>query len=89
MSELIGKRLVDDAVDAYVDWREECVAVWGAYERWALGLARDARSAFSAYQAALNREERASGVYRRLVIQLVTRPPNVLEAVAAGLSSRA
>ena len=28
MNDSIDTRLVDEAVDAYVDWREECLAVW-------------------------------------------------------------
>jgi hypothetical protein len=34
MSELVDKRLVDEAVDSYVDWREERASVWDAYARW-------------------------------------------------------
>jgi hypothetical protein len=33
MSELVDKRLVDEAVDSYVDWREERASVWDAYAR--------------------------------------------------------
>jgi hypothetical protein len=49
--------LVDEAVDAYVDWREECATVWEAYERWVRADAADAQSALAAYWAALDREE--------------------------------
>jgi hypothetical protein len=34
MNELVDKRLVDEAVDAYVDWRDERACVWDAYARW-------------------------------------------------------
>jgi hypothetical protein len=30
MNTSTDKRLVHEAVDAYVEWREECVAVWSA-----------------------------------------------------------
>ena len=30
MNDSIDTRLVDEAVDAYVDWREECLVVWDA-----------------------------------------------------------
>jgi hypothetical protein len=57
------QRLVDEAVDAYVDWRDECRAVWDAYQRWESAPAVDAGSLFPGYSAALDREERAAQVY--------------------------
>jgi hypothetical protein len=71
MNELIVKRLVDEAVDAYVDWREEHATVWDAYPRWTSAPVPDSPLAFSAYQAALDREERAAHVYA----ELMTRGP--------------
>jgi hypothetical protein len=61
------EQLLDEAVDAYVDWREESAEVWGAYERWRHAPAADAPFAFSAYCAAVDREERASHVYAELM----------------------
>jgi hypothetical protein len=63
MSSTLRRRLVDEAMDAYVDWREECVRVWDAYHRWLDAVRADAALAFRAYLAALDREERASEVY--------------------------
>lgn len=60
---------LDEAVDAYVDWREESAEVWDAYERWRRAPAADAPSAFSAYCAAVDREERASLVYAKLMMR--------------------
>jgi hypothetical protein len=60
------KRLIDEAIRAYVGWREECIAVWDTYRLWANAEASDAALAFAAYLAALDREERASGVYAQL-----------------------
>ena len=77
MSELIDKRLVDEAVDAYVDWREERASVWDAYARWASAPVADCRLAFSAYRAALDREERAAHVYAEVMT------PRVSVAVSA------
>jgi hypothetical protein len=54
-------------MQAYVDWREECVAVWDAYGRWADAGVTDAALAFVAYTAALDREERASEIYAGLI----------------------
>ena len=57
-------------VDAYVDWREEGAAVWHAYERWTCAPRAEALFAFAAYEAALDREERAADVYAGLVMQV-------------------
>ena len=70
MSELIDKRPVDEAVDAYVDWREERASVWVAYARWAGAPVADCPLAFSAYRAALDREERAAHVYAELMTRV-------------------
>ena len=45
------------AVDAYLAWREECVAVRTAYLAWRRSRAAEAALAFDAYQAALDSEE--------------------------------
>jgi hypothetical protein len=64
------KRLVDDLVDAYVAWREECRAVEDAYRGWVRAAAADSTFAFAAYRMALDREELASGVYADLVARV-------------------
>jgi hypothetical protein len=64
------RRDADAAFDAYVRWREECIAVDRAYSAWtSTGLA-DAALAFDAYTDALDREERAANTYVRLMRQL-------------------
>jgi hypothetical protein len=70
MNEQVDKQLVDEAMDAYVDWREECAGVWDAYERWAHAPKVDAAGAFSAYRAALDREECASHAYADLLARI-------------------
>lgn len=60
------RRLVDDTVLAYVEWREECVAVADMYRRWASATDRR-RLAHAAYEAALDREESAAHAYEQLV----------------------
>ena len=63
-----GKQvLVDDAIRAYVDWREECRAVWDAYQGWGAAGATDAALAFAVYTAALDREQQASDVYADMI----------------------
>jgi hypothetical protein len=55
------------AIDAYVAWREECVAVRSAYLAWRRARAAEAALAFDAYEAALDREEAAAEVYAALM----------------------
>jgi hypothetical protein len=59
--------LIDDAFDAYLEWRDESAEVWNAYKRWNGAPAREACRKFWAYRAALEREEHAARVYGRLV----------------------
>ena len=66
MNEQVDKQLMDEAIQAYVDWREECIAVSDAYKRWACAAIDDAAGAFAAYSAALDREECASDAYADL-----------------------
>jgi hypothetical protein len=61
------KQIVDDALNAYVDWREECIEVWNAYGSWASAPPKDVRRAHAAYRAALDREEAAAKVYAGLM----------------------
>jgi hypothetical protein len=64
------QQLVDDAVLAYVAWREESATVWAAYRGWAGAASKDARGADAAYRAALDREEAAAQVYATLIERL-------------------
>jgi hypothetical protein len=64
------QRIVDEAVDAYVDWRDECRAVWDAYRFWAGAPAEDAEPAFQSYSAALDREERAAAIYATQMVRV-------------------
>jgi hypothetical protein len=70
MNEELNTPRVDEAIDAYVDWQEERVHVWDAYARWESAESGDASFAFSAYRAALDREEHASRVYAALVTEI-------------------
>jgi hypothetical protein len=63
MSCYVHTQLVDDALGAYIAWREERSGVWQAYQRWSNAPVDDRPSAFSAYWAALDREEKASSMY--------------------------
>ena len=61
------KQIVDDAVIAYVEWREESTEVWNAYGSWASAPREDVRRAHATYRAALDREEAAAKVYAGLM----------------------
>jgi hypothetical protein len=60
----VAPRLADDFLDSYIDWREECAAVSGAYRLWQRAERGDEAMAFAAYHAALDREEHAAGLFR-------------------------
>jgi len=72
-SQQLERLLIDDAFDAYLEWRDESAEVWHAYKRWNGAPARDARRKFWAYRAALEREEHAARVYGRLLSRLNLR----------------
>jgi hypothetical protein len=61
------RQLADEAVLAYVAWREESATVWAAYSGWASAGAEDAIGAHAAYRAALDREEAAAHLYAALI----------------------
>ena len=67
MKRRIDQQLIDEAFDAYLQWRDECAEVWHAYRRWGGARGRDARKRFWAYRAALEREERAALLYGQLL----------------------
>jgi hypothetical protein len=50
-------------LEAYIGWREECIALGEAYERWSRVSAPERRLAFAAYRASLDCEQQASCVY--------------------------
>jgi hypothetical protein len=61
------QQLMDEAVLAYVAWRQESATVWAAYGHWSSAATDEAIRAHAAYNAALDREETAAHVYARLV----------------------
>jgi hypothetical protein len=62
--------LVDELIDTYASWREECSAVEQAYDNWTAADPADERVAYSAYLAALDREEHAAGAYQRCAAKI-------------------
>jgi hypothetical protein len=61
------RRLVDEAMDAYAGWRDQCSAVELAYCHWSTARGHDAAVWYTAYSAALDHEERAAERYARLI----------------------
>jgi hypothetical protein len=60
------RRLAKKAMDAYLSWREQCIAVRTAYSYWEAARASDSALWYEAYSSALDREERASELYAGL-----------------------
>jgi len=69
-NEQVSSQLMDEAIHAYLDWLEESAEVWEASERWECAESGDASFAFSAYRAALDREEHASRIYAARVAEI-------------------
>ncbi len=67
LNTLSRRQLVDELVEAYVDWREACARVNDAYHAWASEIGPRDRLAFGLYVAALDSEEQAAEVYAGLV----------------------
>jgi len=61
------ERLVDQLVEAYVDWRQACARVDDAYRFCAGVSGARARVAFALYVAALDAEERSAELYAVIV----------------------
>jgi hypothetical protein len=57
--------LIDEAMERYVEWREECAAVNDAYANWTKAPVEEPDLPFVAYSAALDREQSAAKVYGR------------------------
>ena len=60
---------LDALMDSYLHWRDESRAVAESYRNWGSATLPDREGAFDEYLAALDREERAAGGYRRAVEQ--------------------
>jgi hypothetical protein len=58
--------VIDDLIETYVTWREECGRVESSYGRWRIARPAERTLAFAAYVAALDGEDRAAAAYRRL-----------------------
>jgi hypothetical protein len=58
-----GRWAIDELLERYISWREECCAVRVGYQRWANSGPRERGLAYAGYVVALDREERAAQTY--------------------------
>ena len=61
------RRLRDEIIDLYLDWREEAAGGADAYATWADAPADEKGPCFAAYLAAIDREEAAARSYADVV----------------------
>jgi anti-sigma factor RsiW len=66
-------QLVDETLDAYVEWLDECAEVRDAYRRWSTAPTGRATDAFDEYLAALDNEEHAADLYAQLIRRIRQR----------------
>src|SRR3954462_9865073 len=66
------KQLVDEAMEAYVEWREACIWATDAYLAWSRERGSNADVAFGGYTAALDLEERTAARYARVLQRVST-----------------
>jgi hypothetical protein len=59
----VGRRAIDELLEGYVSWREECQAVALSYGRLIASGCSERRLVYAAYFAALDREEHAARIY--------------------------
>jgi hypothetical protein len=62
--------LIDEAMERYVEWRQECASVYDAYANWTNAPMEETDITFAAYSAALDREQSAATVYGRALERL-------------------
>jgi hypothetical protein len=83
------KQLVDEAIEAYVAWREACIWLNDAYLVWSRQRGSNADAPFGGYTEALDHEERTAACYARVlerVSDVVGRADEYLEPRPAGVT---
>jgi hypothetical protein len=64
---MLDTRVFDEVREAYWEWREFCVAVQDAYDRWLHAPGSQAAAAFREYRRILDLEERVALEYAAVV----------------------
>jgi hypothetical protein len=67
MSQSMHHSVIDELLDAYLDWRQQSTDVQSAYRRWNDAPKADSALAYAAYKGALDREQRASECYAEMI----------------------
>jgi hypothetical protein len=65
--------LIDELIEMYVHWREECIRLRYAYGRWLSVPAEERGLALASYRAALDREEQVSVAYAKHIERIRSR----------------
>ncbi|MCW3032342.1 MAG: hypothetical protein JWM60_687 [Solirubrobacterales bacterium] len=81
-------RMVETAMDAYFNWREQSTAVSQAYRRWVDSHEADAESAWQEYEAAHAAEDDASLLYLRIAQRTAAAGPSDAPLMARGGGAR-
>jgi hypothetical protein len=71
---VVSPWLVDEFVESYVRWRDECASVRAAYEHWRGAERHDGALAHAAYREALDREELAAQAYQDCHARFARQP---------------
>jgi hypothetical protein len=71
MTDLINYRLLDETLDAYYEWREECEAVCFAYRTWSDATGCRKAAAYHDYMAALDNEQHTAEIYADLYNEFI------------------
>ena len=69
----IDEYVLEDVMDAYVDWRDQSRSVWTAYHHWTTAPREEAGLRFAAYVAELDQEHRACEVYEATIARTADR----------------
>jgi hypothetical protein len=83
--------LIDDVLDAYVDWRVQCRRVWRAYQAWSSAAPEDGRLRYAAYLAELDQEHRTTEAYAGRIARVTAgkQVAELLPPTSDGLSGSA
>jgi hypothetical protein len=71
---VVESELIDDLVFSYLHWKEMCIKAHLAYDRWCACTTLVRPEAYAAFGAALDREESAADIYRRMVDRIERVP---------------
>ncbi len=82
MQSALDAILIDRLLELYCSWREECVMVEAAYGRFSTAARADRPLAFSAYMAALDREESAATTYAQQISRVASNVRRQANAAA-------